>query len=63
MWNLKNKINEKTKGKRLIDIGNKVRAATGVWRAGEKGEGIKKYELVVAKQTRVCKVQHRKYSQ
>ena len=35
----------------------------GVGRIGEKGEGIKKYKLVVTEQSWGCKVQHREYSQ
>ena len=30
---------------------------------GEKGEGIKKYRLIVIKQSWECEVQHREYSQ
>ena len=34
----------------------------GVRGLDEKGEGIKKYKLVVTKQSWGCKVQHRKFS-
>ena len=30
---------------------------------GEKGEEIRKYKLVVTKQSQGCKIQHREYSQ
>ena len=33
------------------------------WSFDEKGEGIKKYKLVVTEQSQGCKVQHREYSQ
>ena len=29
----------------------------------EKGEGMKKYKLIVTKQSQGCRVQHREYSQ
>ena len=48
MWNLKNKINKHNR-KRLTDTENFSTVARWeeVGRMGEKGEGIKKYKLVV----------------
>lgn len=33
-----------------------------VGRLGEKGEGLKKYKLVVTKQSRGCRVERREYN-
>ena len=45
--------------------GNRLTVARekGVGRLGEKGEGTKKYKLVVTEQSWGRKVQHRAYSQ
>ena len=39
-----------------------VARGVGVGGMGEKGEGIKKYKLVVTKQSWSCKIQHREKS-
>ena len=48
----------------LIDTENKLIISRweGNWGLGEKCEGIKKYKLVVTKQSWGCKVQHKEYS-
>ena len=63
--NLKNKLNEQTKVKQI----HRYREQTdGGQRGGgirglvKKGEGIRKYKLVVTKQSWRCEVQHRKYT-
>ena len=55
MWNLKNKIN-KQNGNRVIDAENRLMVARGerFGGLGEKGEGIKKYKLVVIKESQGC---------
>ena len=65
MWNLKNKINEQTKQNRLANTENRLMVirGRGAGVLGEKGEGTKKYRLVVTKQSQGCKVQHRPDSQ
>ena len=55
MWNLKNKINEQTKQKQTHrhkeqTEGGQPGEGWG-WGLGEKGEGIKKYKLVVTKRS------------
>ena len=49
MWNLKNKINEQAKQKRTQRYREHFGSCQleGGLRMGEKGEGIKKYKLVV----------------
>ena len=44
-------------------VGGGVGGWGEVWGLGGKGEGVKKYKLVVTKYSQRCKVQHRKYSQ
>ena len=65
MWNLKNKMNEQTKQKQTHRHREQTEGCRweGDWGLVEKGEGIKKYTLVVMKQPWGCKVQHREYSQ
>ena len=48
MWNLKHKINKQNRTS-LISTENRltVDRGEGCWGLGEKGEGIKKYKLVV----------------
>ena len=52
-----NKQNRNT----LIDTENRLLVVRGrdVGGLGEKGEGIEKYKLVVTKQSRGCKQQHK----
>lgn len=49
---------------RLTDTGNKLIVARweGFGEMGDKGEGIKKYKLVLTKQSQGCKVGIREYS-
>ena len=51
MWNLRNKINNQTKQKKLTDTENILMAAKweGGWGAGEKVGEIKRYKLAVTK--------------
>ena len=66
MWNLRNNIKEQTKQKQAIVTENRLmaaRAERGFAGLGEKGEVIGKYRLVLIKQSRGCKVQHRNYGQ
>ena len=51
MWNLNKKINEQTKMKRTHRYSEQPMIGRGevVGGLGEKGEGIKKYKLVVTK--------------
>ena len=61
MWNLKNqnKQAEQKLTHRYRDI-----LTVAIWeRVWGLGEGIKKYRLVVTKQSWGCKVEHRKHSQ
>ena len=58
--------NKKQNRNRLIDTENKpviARDRREVGVLGEKGEGIKKYKLVVRKQSQGYKVQNREYCQ
>ena len=65
MWNLKNKIREKTKGKETNGHKDKLRVARGGESGGlgENSKGIKNCKLVGVKVSRACKEQHRGYSQ
>ena len=47
--NIENKINEQADQKQIMDTENILMVArwSGGWRMGKKGEGIKKYKLVV----------------
>ena len=62
--NLKNKINNQNRN-RLIDTENILIVARGRGLEGmyKKGEGIKKYKLIVAEWSQGCKVHYREYSQ
>ena len=40
-----------------------VARGEGLWKLGEKGEGIEKYRMVVTEWPWRCQVQHREYSQ
>lgn len=62
---------ELTKGF-LTDVGNanklifkiqKICRLVGGGGLGERGEGVKKYNLAVTKWSQGCKVRHREYSQ
>ena len=67
MWNLKSKINEQTKQKQThghrdeTDDGCQSEQSFGGLH--QKGEGVKKYKLVVIKQSHGCKMQPREQSQ
>ena len=63
MWNLKNKINEQTKLKQTHRYRQRTDGSHRGRNLGEKDEWIKKYKLVITKQSWVCKIQHREYSQ
>ena len=65
MWNLKNKINKQTKQKQTHRYREHLMVARwerGLGRMDEKGE-IKKYKLLVTKQSCGRKVEHKEYSQ
>ena len=66
LWILKNKIIEQTKQKythRYREYTDGCQMRGGSERMDEKGEGIKKYQLAVTKQSQGCKAQHREYRQ
>lgn len=63
MWNPKNKRN-KLKHRLTDTEDNLVMARVEEsWGVGGKGEGMKKYELVVTKSSLGHRVQHKEYSQ
>ena len=65
MESKKEKKMKRQNRKRLIGTENILMVATwkSSWGTGEKGEGTKKYELVVTEQSQRYKVQHREYTQ
>ena len=62
-WNPKNKINEQTKLKQTHRHREPIDGCQSQGQVGALGEGLKKYEWVVTKQSWGCKAQHREYSQ
>ena len=62
MWNLKNKHTNKIETHRYREQTDSGERGGG-WGPSIKGEGIKKYTLVVTEQSQRCKAQHRDYSQ
>ena len=61
----KNKTSSRQNRTRLIDRENRLMVARGegLWKLGEKGEGVEKYRMVVTEWPWRCQVQHREYSQ
>ena len=63
MYNLKIKINKQKQSHKYGEQTDGCQMEGGMGMPGKKGDGIKKYKLVVMKQSWGCKLQNKEYSQ